>query len=212
MEISKIVYYDENIVDVSKIKEDLTEIMRKEKLSVRTMLDIPLLNKKADSITVLVIMMNPSKASSTRSDDTVNKVVKFLNTQTNVGIITICNLFPFYESNSKNVENIFKINQSYADFQQSLVDNRKTIKSKILTTNKVILAYGDCPATTLNDEHKNEADFVLDQLRGMSNVFVFSYSKRNTLLSKKKNPYHPARSGSICCTKNIEIKLNIALK
>lgn len=100
MTIEKNIYYDKNMVEkVLNIERD-ERFFTDEIIKRRFLLEIKLKSRKSEK-TVVVIMMNPSKANKEVSDRTINKVIKYIynNGKTKeIGKIVLLNLFVAYKT------------------------------------------------------------------------------------------------------------------
>lgn len=172
----------------------------------RTYLTISLLdNTQKDDISV--ILMNPSAADSTQSDNTVNGTINHLY-QDQFKFITILNLFPIYDSNSSNLYNsVQSIRNSTSSFNlQNIIDNNlNTISNYIGRSSKIILAWGNCPtadskfptSTTFNATlFYNTIHNVLNMLKYKTNLYYFKFNGCSKL-TQYGNPYPPSKKGLI---------------
>jgi hypothetical protein len=101
-----------NIVDTSAI---IIDCKSSGDTTYRYSLTIPF-NRKGEK-SVLVVMMNPSKATDKVSDNTINKVLTRIHNECpEVSKVTITNLYPLYETYSDKLEN-HKI-ESQANFDK----------------------------------------------------------------------------------------------
>lgn len=156
---------------------------------------------------ILVIMMNPSKATKDRTDDTVFNILEHSYCFLDAKEITILNLYPFYEPNSA------KVKQSTSSLSQDARDelmskNSSCVKDSIKKQyDKVILAWGNTPKGLSNKEHKNLGYNILSSIETMpqssENLYVYSF-KSCKGLTVKKNPYHPSRKGKILGIQKID--------
>lgn len=158
-------------------------------------------NNSSKSKSVLVIMMNPSKATTKKTDNTVFNIIehsyKFLDAKE----ITFLNLYPFYEPNSSNVKQSIS-NLSTNKYNKLMNKNFSSIKDTILKQqyDKVFLAWGNPPNSFSNVEHKKLGYDILSLIKKKTNLsknlFVYSF-KNHKGLTVKNNPFHPSRKGKI---------------
>jgi hypothetical protein len=173
-------------------------------IEARYYLKATLDNPYNDMITY--IMMNPSIADLTKSDATVNRVIKFAHDQTNndlnslkVGVVSIVNLFGVYETDSTSLQstlNIVMTNPSL--YNQMIIDNRNKINEFISKSKYVVLAWGDIPSKMNATTHNEEVNKVYEALfnsRKLDSVYVLKSSSKHhiTVLTKDKRPRHPNR-------------------
>lgn len=127
------IYY-KNFVNKDKIVIHATEYEGKK---FRYFIRIPFFRDGSD--VVLVVMMNPSKANSEESDQTVNKVLtRIYNECKNVGIVVITNLYPLYETYSASLV-LYK--------QQSEINLQK-IEETLYSVDFALLGWGKPHNTT----------------------------------------------------------------
>lgn len=112
---------------------------------------------------VVVIMKNPSKATESISDYTVNNVIKYLyekkKTESclkNLGTIVILNIFPFYKTDSSKLNNCIKIR-----YKKNIEKNIEVIKELISKHNNIILGWGN-PPKGLADYYKSLTTEVIE--------------------------------------------------
>lgn len=165
-------------------------------ITKRTYLDIELKNHNTNN-TASIILMNPSSADLTQSDDTVNTVIDYFYTK-NYTSITILNLFPIYEPTSTNLyKSLSKLRSisSPNSLHDIISQNLNTIKANI-NSNIIVLAWGNCPQNFNATLFYNTVYKVLYLLKNHEKIYSFrfdSYSK----LSQYGNPYPPSRKGTI---------------
>ncbi|MDA2738038.1 DUF1643 domain-containing protein [Bacillus cereus group sp. Bc015] len=170
----------------------------------RELLRIKFKNKNKDTITF--IMMNPSKATSTHMDDTIENIIKFLSrtplTVVNnkhlkikdIGTLEVVNLFPFYRTNSAELKSDIETLQSHLDsgfFTNLINSNHETIKRSIVNAKYIVLAWG-LPTLVNYNIYFNEIIKTLDFVREQKKKFIFTLKTNGReALSKFGNPYHP---------------------
>lgn len=145
----------------------------------------------ANEVHTVVVMMNPSAADETVSDDTINKVAEALIEDSQK--ISILNLFPFYEPDSTLLGDV--INNSE---ETILEENKASFAEAIEHSHKIILAWGDVPkglAAKLHNKHVHELIEVIEECNKSNFLYVFNYGEKSKLkfISKKKRPLHPSR-------------------
>lgn len=124
---------------------------------------------------LVVILMNPSKADMSISDDTINNVIKHL--RGGYKYLTIFNLSPFYGIEPKylNVSQLNAIHQ---------IENLKYITEYIKKNNisDVLFAWGKCKIS-LNKEDKKLPNY--QQLKDNKPIIEnFFYEQKQKLLNK----------------------------
>lgn len=118
------------------VNDQAIDIQEDKKNKLRYLLEIPLNSNKSKS--VLVILKNPSKASKTKSDYTINKVIKFCK-QENYSKIYIMNLFPYYSTNPQNVRTFINNTNLY---KTSMENNSNVLKRTLNNVDDVIVSWG----------------------------------------------------------------------
>lgn len=165
-------------------------------------------NNSSKSKSILVIMMNPSKATTKKTDNTVFNIIehsyKFLGAKE----ITILNLYPFYEPNSSNVKQSIS-NLSTDKYNKLMNRNLSCIKDTIIKQqyDKVFLAWGNPPKSFSNIEHKKLGydilSFIKTKTKLSNSLYVYSF-KNYKGLTVKNNPFHPSRKGKIIGIQKID--------
>lgn len=162
--------------------------------SVRYVLQIETKSKINDSVTC--IMMNPSKANLSESDGTVNKVVNFL--QEDYKKISICNIFPFYETKSLQLDDLlkrFKETHTEEKFNQIMEKNLLTIKEIIKSNNKLVFAWGDSPNGFNKETYSHYASKIIEVANNNSKIkYVFKTNNQYGEITKAGFPRHPSRN------------------
>lgn len=111
------------------------KIMITESAGKRYSLTIPFANNQCGK-KICVILKNPSRATATGSDRTINRVLNYIYSK-GYGTVCILNLFPFYSTQSRNVLPFY----SNPSFQNVMAQNIATIR-KECSGQEVILAWG----------------------------------------------------------------------
>lgn len=192
-----------NYINLNKI--DCDKINLFDAIYQRTYLTIPLPHNTQEN--ACIILMNPATADCFQSDNTVNKIITYFN-QCKFESITILNLFPIYEPNSSNLYNslqLIKNSTSSSNLSKIVDNNLHTISRYISSSNKIILAWGDCPkkdpkittSTTFNSTlFYNTTYNILNLLIHKTNLFCFKFNNLSKL-TQYGNPYHTSRKGDI---------------
>ncbi|HHX70154.1 MAG: DUF1643 domain-containing protein [Miniphocaeibacter sp.] len=129
---------------------------------------------------LLICSMNPSKATRTQSDNTLNRLCKYAY-ENKYKTLTVVGLLPFYETNSKDLN---KFNNN--EFENIINENFNKIKEKMNYVDNIIIATG-------NPTNKGMEKLIFQLkklLESKNNLFCF---KTNTgeLLTKKGFTVHP---------------------
>lgn len=192
-----------NYVNLNKIDCDKVNLFNT--IYQRTYLTIPLPHNTKKN--ACIILMNPATADSTQSDNTVNKIITYFNKH-KFKSITVLNLFPIYDPSSSNLFNSLQLikNSTTSLKLSNIIDNNlNTISKHINMSNKIILAWGDCPiknskiptSTTFNATlFYNTTCNILKLLTNRTNLYCFKFNNYSKL-TKYGNPYHPSRKGDI---------------
>ncbi|MDB1954233.1 DUF1643 domain-containing protein [Clostridium tertium] len=192
-----------NYVNLSKIDCDKINLFNT--IHQRTYLTIPLPHNTQEN--ACIILMNPATADCAQSDNTVNKIINYFN-QYKFESITILNLFPIYDPNSSNLYNSLQLikNSTTSLNLSNIIDNNLNIISKYINrSNKIILAWGDCPkknskittSTTFNSTlFYNTTCNILKLLIHKTNLYCFKFNN-SSKLTQYGNPYHTSRKGDI---------------
>lgn len=203
--------YDSLIVNKDGIEVDKKNITCSSKMQVRCVLKIPILNSIKKSKKALVVMMNPSKADKNESDLTVNKIIKFLSKNKFASVVTICNLFPFYESESTDLGSLISPNKEYKNFENQLKKNRREINKQVKDADVIILAYGDCPGGLSIKIHRKEVAELFNNLLNKNNIYVFGYEGLESFHTVDNNPYHPSKKGNIISKKRAKAEFHVSV-
>lgn len=153
---------------------------------------------------VLFVLMNPSKANEYESDRTINKCASIAFNDLEhfkIGKFSIVNLYPFYESNACNLNNVLYNVKKFANTfcYQELLDNLMIIQNELKQTDYVIMGTGGIPDTITN---KDEYDFILSTIVSYAEsykgrVYLGSSEKyNNRFIYKGKYAYHICPNGN----------------
>ena len=201
--------YNNTIVDTSNI---ITNSQSYSNFEYRSTLTIPYQNRSQQLVSYLIVMMNPSKANQTTSDQTVNKVIDYFSSDPLINSINVCNLFPFYKTDSTQLGSLID-SISNTDYHNTIIQNRSAINSKLASVSKVFLGYGDCPASCNSVLFYNEVIQLLTSIKNVSpNLPICAFDLNDTKFTKYNNPRHPARytaiNGELPILINIDHKLS----
>ncbi|MBF8153862.1 DUF1643 domain-containing protein [Exiguobacterium sp. TBG-PICH-001] len=156
------------------------------------------INDRSNSNSVLVVMMNPSKATDKKTDSTVFNIIEHSYNFLNAKKVEILNLYPFYEPNSSKVKtSTSKLKDS--EYDKLMSQNICTIKNSFKCNyDYIILAWGNAPKSFTSKEHKILGQSVLSSINDTSKhkIYVYSFNKYKGL-TVKNNPFHPSRKGKI---------------
>lgn len=142
-------------------------------------------------------LMNPSVADTSQSDDTVNKMLVFVDRLIKEDVrfekvheVVILNLFPFYEPSSKSLGAVMK---KVNGISQVLNMNQHHIGKYLKKSHYVVLGWGDVPPKISAVIHKFEREKILGRINKLSNINgVYSMESRKKIgLTKKGQPRHP---------------------
>ncbi|WP_196220073.1 DUF1643 domain-containing protein [Terrilactibacillus tamarindi] len=144
--------------------------------------------------TIAFILMNPSKATTATSDMTVNKVIKFAYSE-GYGKALFFNLFPFYETHSNGLSNIFTAISSLDnhDLDKIFEKNLNHIKLYMSKADKVVFGWGDPSKNISESLHNKLTQSIIDHCKKMNiTPYVFK-THYQSLLTLKGSPRHPIR-------------------
>ncbi|WP_413518354.1 DUF1643 domain-containing protein [Carnobacterium maltaromaticum] len=145
------------------IKDETIENKTGSKLTVRYQLEVKL-NSDETKNELLVIMMNPSRATTKISDRTVNKVIKIACEEGYKKLIVL-NSLPFYETKSQKLNKIIKsVEKSVRD--EVLENNFKEIKNRVFNLNGYILLATGNPKIKITKIWMNKVYELLDGKEG----------------------------------------------
>lgn len=202
--------YDIELVKTKGIKANTYPL--NDSVNVRTSLRVPIRRNVAS-----LILMNPSKADSKESDNTINFVTEYIHKNLpDVQWIRFFNLFPFYEPNSSNIYTLIN-GLSSLEYQNTMESNRSEIKKSLNSTTYLFLGYGQCSGGTADKAiYSSETHELLKMIETYykKEIYVFETSQSSEILIKNKYPRHPnpnnkhvAIKHHLCQVKNGEIKL-----
>lgn len=164
--------YNNEYVDVNNIDID-------DEPGFRYSMFVPFKNAMSDRC-ALVIMRNPSKADKTKSDKTINNVLRFCSKSYSGVYIT--NLYPNYETDSSKVKHFIE-SDSYAE---KMIKNFKAIDSLLENVEEAIIAWGTNNTSSKYDkDYESNIEIVIDKLnKAKKRVFAMRFVS-------SKNPWHP---------------------
>jgi hypothetical protein len=164
--------YNEEIVDIENILIDDEE-------GFRFSMFIPF-NESTNKNHAVVIMRNPSKADQSKSDKTINNVLRFCKSY--YSGVFIANLYPYYETDSTMLKNFIE-SSSYEVKMQRNYDAIDKILDKV---DDAIVAWGtNNTGHKYNNEYENNIKLILDKLtKAKKNIFAIRFTS-------SKNPWHP---------------------
>jgi hypothetical protein len=193
--VRKIVKYDEELVESKTCNkvDVIKDMTRNIHIKKREILDITL--KKDGNKTVLVILMNPSRADDIESDKTIKSLIKYfsqfsypvnnekdvtgaIRVITNIKKICVRNLFSIYNPNPRNLNN--NIDQiinflSYDALNKMIEINQLEIEKAISDSDYIVLGWGDCPSnfhvTTFHHQIVKIMEFIMKEEKDQ--LFVF---------------------------------------
>lgn len=145
------------------IKEETIKNITGIRLTVRYQLEVKL---KSDEINneLIVIMMNPSRATTKISDRTVNKVIKCACDMGYKKLIVL-NSLPFYETKSQKLNKIIKsVEKSLRE--KVLENNFDEIRKQVVNLNGDILLATGNPKTKITKIWMNKVYELLDGKEG----------------------------------------------
>lgn len=164
-------------------------------LTAKTICSTKSINKNK----ILVIMMNPSKATEHKTDNTVYKIIEHAYRFLTAKEITILNLYPFYQPDSNELKNTTS-NYSKVIYKSLMAKNEEIVNQYLRNKyDMILLAWGNVPPSFSKDEHKMIVNNILKNIQTnqlSKSLYVYSYKKFKGL-SKEHNPYHPSRKGKI---------------
>lgn len=202
--------YDIELVKIKGIKANKYPL--NDTVNVRTSLRVPIKRSVASCI-----LMNPSKADSQESDNTINFVTEYIHKNLpDVQWIRFYNLFPFYESKASKIYTLInKLTSS--EYQTTMLSNRSEIKKSLNATTYLFLGYGQCSGGPSDKAiYNTETQELLNMIEThyKKEVYVFETSQSAEILIKNKYPRHPnpnnkhvALNHHLCHVKNGSIKL-----
>lgn len=152
---------------------------------------------------VLFILMNPSKAGKTISDKTINKCAHTAYVdlkELKIGYFSIVNVYPFYESNSSNLQVTLTAvqNTSKLFYYKELIENLKTIYSAIKMSDYIVLCTGGIPKEIINkDEYQFLINTIHSYVESMKRTFYLGKGDKNKgFIKDGKYSYHICPNGN----------------
>ena len=144
----------------------------------------------ADGKVLLMLACNPSKASLTRSDATMDKMVKIARVRGGYREILVGNLWPFRTPHPQELKR-----EAGKDPECELIlgeDNDEILQDMAMKADDILLAYGDIAVSGWNGRQANEkakahAERVIQMLRHQDR----SKPLLALGLTRKGNPTHP---------------------
>ncbi|EOU1118871.1 DUF1643 domain-containing protein [Clostridium perfringens] len=184
--------YNEKYVEKSNIKLSKKNLNG---LEYRFSLEITLKGRENNNDFVSIIMMNPSKANKKTSDRSVNKVIKYIYTNkdtlfSTIGKIYIFNLYPVYETYSKEFTNLYN---NYTE-QQLLLNNDAQIISIVKKSKFIIAGWGlaNKLKKDYQERYKARCCDLYDKVYNVNNnIFCVG------TLTKKRYPRHLGRNRNL---------------
>lgn len=187
-----------------------------EHIEGRYRLKVKLKNDFTDTLTI--VMMNPSKANESCSDETVDKVISFIfqmnlvedSVIRNIGFINIVNIFPAYEPNLNELSDVLNdiiVKGKLIPMQDS---NKTTFDKAFSESQSVVLAWGDVPSKVDAKNHSHEVIMMYNLLVKyglLDNTYVLKYREYEQILTNKKRPRHPGRKTPVCYVKTSKLKI-----
>lgn len=158
---------------------DINNILINQETGYRYSMFIPFKNPIGDG-NVLVIMRNPSEADKTKSDKTINNVLRFCYSK--YSGVYIANLYPYYETDSTKVKDFIESEL----YDENMERNSEALKTLYKKTNDVIIAWGANNAgSKYNHNYEGVIESLLDELeKANKNIYAMRF------VSSKK-PWHP---------------------
>lgn len=188
--------YDSTKVDIANISmDDLPNFIPN--LSIRYTLNIPFLNVN-EGMTVMVIMMNPSKANCQVSDPSLDKLIEyFWNKKVNekkIRKIKVCNVFPVYAGRPKKAFN--RVQQYYfaGTLDKLHQINQEKMKNEFMLTDIVVLAWGKPTEGSFPYlYYYQEVNKIIElTFKEGIDTYVFEVDNISNILTKSNDPRHPA--------------------
>lgn len=147
----KIVKYDWKIIEEVKAYV-ISETIKGQLIKRRYRLDITLKRGNKNKI-ALFIMMNPSRADAEVADDTIKKIITYINKRAddteilnNIGRIIFVNLYVVYETVSNKVNNwidLYGMDFVMGIEEDTILNNDKIIKEAIKEADVIFAAWGE---------------------------------------------------------------------
>lgn len=159
-------------------------------IKIRNRYSIDLQNEYTQ--TASITCLNPSKATKTKSDYTINKIVNFFyeNNKYGIGRLDIYNLYPFYLTDSTDLVHMFASLES--DYYNEFIDdNYEEMKKHISRETQNIVAWGGYPNGFNQLTYDEDVKRMLKFLRTFGKVYSFK-TNWGCFTQKGKHPYHPS--------------------
>lgn len=171
--VKKPVYlYNEKFVDIKNILID-------DEKGFRYSMFVPFKNSTNENC-ALVIMRNPSSADQSKSDKTINNVLRFC--KSNYSGVYIVNLYPYYETDSTKLKDFIES----CSYEVKMQQNYDAIDKILDKVDDAIVAWGtNNTGHKYDNEYENNVELILDKLnKANKNVFAIRFTS-------SKNPWHP---------------------
>lgn len=180
--------YDSELVRTKGIKANRTSL--NSKVELRTSLRVPLKRCIASCI-----LMNPSTADSTDSDDTINFVTQYIHKNiSEIHWIRFYNLYPFYEPKSSKIYPLIR-DLPQLEYRSAMDANILEIKKSLESTTHLFLGYGKCSGDSTDKAayFDIETGKLLNMIEKSykKDIYVFETSQSNSILIQNKYPRHP---------------------
>ncbi|MBO3789666.1 DUF1643 domain-containing protein [Bacillus amyloliquefaciens] len=190
-------------------------------ISFRFLLKIKLNNNLRNIITI--ILMNPSRATATKSDPTIDNIISFFFSKNYAGEIRVLNLFPFYTSDANKLgELLEKCKATYGKkYYKILYLNNKLIEKHLDISERVVCAWGGRPSMLKHQQmnYNIQRQAVHDVFNSTDQANVYATCMHtsedkpySSLLTNKKNPRHYAYNVKPQCLKCYEVPKNFGFR
>ncbi|MCT4454531.1 DUF1643 domain-containing protein [Lactococcus cremoris] len=180
---------DEKEVD-TLIEKNIISIKVEYNFSIRNYLNITFnrdVNKK-----MVIILMNPSKATDKESDPTVSEVLRFAKKEYKK--VIIFNVLPFYGTDSDDLSPLFKDESKKEIIEVLLKSNINKIREELLEDKdtEIFLATG-CPKDgEVKKVFLSQLQKIYGLLKNNSSVRAFSITEdKKIFLNNEGTTYHP---------------------
>lgn len=190
--------YDRKKVNIKDIKVDGVAVKKGSKeLEIRYSLSIPFVNVE-DGVTVMIIMMNPSKANDKISDNSIDKWINFFFNKTvgkrKIKKIKIYNIFSIYASKPAVAFDKIKHYNSSGEIDSILKVNRTNIENELKYNPIVVCAWGKPTEGSFPYiYYYREVNRIIDLIFKFENkVYVPKVKENLNLFTKSNDPRHPA--------------------
>lgn len=209
MRIKLVHNYNQNKVDISSITIDRIQNIISN-VDLRYRLSIPFKNRM-EGIIVTVILMNPAQANLSISDKTVNKLIDYFYSYSDVEMqvkqLVVGNVIPIYSSHPSEVAIKLKELNAANKLAQVELKNIQEINSIISNSDKVVFAWGKPDVKTIHNlYYYSQVNRVIELVRNdEENVYIFDISNANMTFTEHGDPRHAGGSAQL----NGLIKTNI---